>query len=125
MKNFKSFGKKVTVVTTSVVAPNSPAASGDPCIVGRLPGVACEAGVTGGSTIISVEGVYNLAVNSVHNGLSIGETVFIDPSTGVLSDDFADVPFGTALGVVAAGATGTLIDIRLMGATPSATGANS
>jgi hypothetical protein len=65
-----------------------------------------------------------LSVQSIHNGLSLGETVFIDPSTGVLSDDLTDVPFGVALGTVSAGAT-TSIPVRLFGATPGATGANS
>jgi hypothetical protein len=50
--------------------------------------------------------------------------VYIDPTSAVVSDDFNDVPFGVALGTVSSGAT-TTIPVKLFGATPGATGANS
>lgn len=124
MINFVQQGDRVTLLSSAVVAPNSPAKSGDPVVAGRLAGVAYTDGVSGGNTTFALKGVYNLAVTPVHNGVSVGETVFIDPSTGVLSDDFNDVPFGTALDA-ASGTSTTTIRVRLFGATPSAAGANS
>ena len=124
MKNFVQPGKHLTLDTSACVAPNSPAKSGDPVVAGRVGGVASIDGVASGKTVIQVEGVFNLSVSSVHNGLSVGETVYIDPANAVLSDDLNDVPYGIALGVVAMGTTAA-IDVRLFGATPGASGANS
>lgn len=124
MKNFDSIGRNVTVPTNSLVGPNSPPKSGDPVVAGRLAGVMNFDGVAGDNAVVSVEGVYKLSCSSVHNGLSVGETVFIDNSTGALSDDFDDTPFGTALDAVGAASTAT-IRVRLFGATPGAIGANS
>lgn len=124
MKNFDSPGRNVTIPTNSLVGPNNPPKSGDPVVAGRLVGVMNYDGVAGDNSVVSTKGVYNLSVASIHNGLSVGETVFIDPSTAVLSDDFTDVPYGTALDPVASLAT-TKIRVRLFGATPGATGANS
>ncbi len=99
--------------------------SGDPVVIGRVVGVSnMDALQSGDTIIISTRGVYALAVKSIHNGLSVGETVYIDPSTAVLSDDQTAVPFGVALGTVSMGAT-TTINVKLFGATPGATGANS
>lgn len=124
MKNFDSEGNIITLAVSSIVAPNNPPKSGDPCVAGRLAGVACKDGVTGDNLPIAVKGVYKLSCSTVHNGLSVGETVYIDPASAVLSDDQADVPFGIALETVAMGAT-TTIKIRLFGGTPGATGAGS
>lgn len=99
--------------------------SGDPVVLGRLVGVsASSAAATTDLIAIDTEGVHDLSVTSVHNGISLGETIFIDPASAVLSDDSSDVPFGVAYEAIAGANTDT-INVRLFGATPGATGANS
>lgn len=99
--------------------------SGDPVVCGRLVGVANNDALTSADTIVvSTRGVYNLAVECQHHSITVGETVYINPSTGVLSDDITQVPFGLALGTVPSGTTAT-IPVKLFGATPGAIGADS
>lgn len=125
MKTFDSIGDNVTLAITAVVAPNSPPKSGDPCVAGRLVGIANFDGVSGGNIVLSTRGIFKVSCTTVHNGLSVGETVYIDPSTGVVSDDSADVPFGLALEAVSVGTGTATIKVKLFGATPGASGANS
>lgn len=125
MKNFDSIGDNITLAITAVVAPNSPPKSGDPCVAGRLVGVANFDGVSGGNIVISTRGVVKISVSTVHNGISVGETVYIDPSTAVVSDDSADVPYGLALEAISVGTGTATIKVKLFGATPGAAGANS
>lgn len=99
--------------------------SGDPVVIGRLVGVAStSAAATTDLVAIDTEGVHDLSVTSTHNGISIGETVYIDPAAATLSDDSSDVPFGVAYEAIS-GNTPDTINVRLFGATPGATGANS
>jgi len=124
MKVFDSFGDNITFLVANVTAPNSPPKSGDVCVVGRFVGISNADGVTGGSVVLSLRGVYNLPVAPIHNGLSIGETVYANPTTAVLSDDSNGVPAGTAVDA-APGNTAATIRVRLFGATHGASGANS
>lgn len=131
MKNFVQDGDRLTFPKSILVGPNNPILSGDPVVVGRLAGVAAADAVpaTGGiandlNVVVQVRGVFTLAVQSLHNNVTPGESVYIDPVTGVVSDDFTDVPFGVVLDQVNSGAT-TSVRVRLFGATPGATGAGS
>ena len=130
MKNYVQEGDRVTIAAASLVGPQSPIKSGDPVVVGRLAGVANADAVPGsqifadGNVVVSLKGVYNLAVASTHHTISIGSTVYIDPSSGVVSDDLTDVPFGVVLDAVTQYAT-TTVRVRLFGATPGAIGADS
>lgn len=100
--------------------------AGDPVLVGRLCGVANTDAIQNTDTVVvSTRGVYTFPVKSqYHTGITVGETVYIDPSTAVLSDNDAGVPFGIALGTVALGAT-TVIAVKLFGQTNGVIGANS
>jgi len=125
VKNFVQRGDNVSFLNSQLIAPQALAKSGDPVVVGRLCGVANGDALSATDTVvITTRGVFNLLVSTIHNGLSLGETVFIDPVTALLTDDFADVPFGVALGTVPVG-TPTTIPIRLFGATPGAIGFGS
>lgn len=125
MINFDSPGDRVTVPVASCVAPNSPPKSSDPVVCGRLAGVNNYDGVTGDSIVLSLKGVYKCPVLSQHHtGIVVGETVYIDPTTAVLSDNDGGIPFGTALDPVALAAT-TTIRVRLFGATPGQLGGNA
>jgi len=129
MKNSVQDGKVLTFTESLLVHPSHSDGfvdAGDPVIVGRIVGVAYEnAAAATDSVNVQTEGVFDLSVSSIHNGISVGETVYIDPSTAALSDDLNDVPYGVALETVAGGGTDT-INVKLFGATPgTAGGANS
>lgn len=130
MKNYVQEGDRVTIAAASLVGPNNPIKSGDPVVVGRLAGVANADAVPGNqmfndsNVVVSVKGVYTISVASTHHNITIGSTVYINPSTGVVSDDLAQVPFGVVLDQVNQYAT-TSVRVRLFGATPGAAGADS
>jgi predicted RecA/RadA family phage recombinase len=128
MKNFVQTGDDLTFLASELVHPtNSPdyPNAGDPVVCGRVVGVVHEtAAASTDSVVVATRGVFTLTVASVHNGIAKGETVYIDPSTAVVSDDLNDVPFGVALGTVAAGDS-KAIPVKLFGCTPGASGANS
>jgi|SRR5581483_3508158 len=108
-----------------IATPINLVEGGDPVVCGRIVGVADRDALKSTDLItVYVRGIFNLSVSSVHNGISKGETIYIDPVTAALSDDFNDVPFGHALQAVGAGTTAT-IQVRLLGATPGAIGADS
>jgi predicted RecA/RadA family phage recombinase len=117
MKVFDSFGDNLTIPVSSLVAPNSPPKSGDPCVCGRIAGVANADGAVGGSVVVSTRGVYNLSVTSVDGAIAVGATLYINITTAVISDDLDGgvVPFGVALDAVASG-THT-IRVKLFGQT--------
>lgn len=125
--NFVQPGDVLTITESDLVHPTHTDGlvdSGDPVVMGRIPGVAqVSAAATTDPIAVSTKGVYDLLVTVVHNGISKGETVFIDPSAGTLSDDFADVPFGLALEAIASGSD--TINVKLLPGTASAVGANS
>lgn len=133
MKNFVQNGDRITFAKTALTGPNSPIKSGDPVVLttGRLAGVAVADAVPAssgpaddGNVVVQLVGVFQLSVVSTHHAIAAGQTVYIDNSTGVVSDDLADVPFGVALDAVSQYAT-TSIRVRLFGATPGAAGADS
>lgn len=87
------------------------ALSGDPCLLGNIPGVALIDAVSGVTTI-DTEGVYNLSVHSIDGAIAAGDIVYYVPgNTPKLSDDVdgASVKrFGYALAAVGNGATATI-----------------
>lgn len=130
MKNYDAPGKDIAITESLLVHPTHTDGlvdSGDPVVVGRLVGVAAtSAAATTDKIAISTVGVYKLSVTGSHNGIGFGETVFIDPAAGTLSDDLTDVPFGVSVDETTITPTGTAtIAIRLFGATPGAVGAGS
>lgn len=130
MKNFVQDGDRVTFAASALVGPNNPILSGDPVVAGRLAGVAvADAAPTAGiyndaNVVVLLKGVVTLTVVSIHHAISIGSTVYIDPATGVVSDDLTDVPFGVVLDAVAQYGS-TAVRVKLFGCTPGAVGADS
>lgn len=129
--NFVQQGDRVTLLASGVVGPNSPIKSGDPIVQGRLAGVAVADATPGsagpyndGNVVMETRGVFTISVVSTHHNITIGSTVYIDPSSGVVSDDLTDVPFGVVLAQVNQYAT-TKVAVKLFGATPGAVGADS
>lgn len=130
MQTYIQPGKNISITESLLVHPSHTDGlvnSGDPVLVGRLVGVAAtDAAATTDKIAIETEGVHKLSVSSIHNGVNFGETVFIDPSTAVLSDDFTDVPYAICVDEtgITGGATGSIL-VRLFGGTPGAVGFGS
>lgn len=143
MKNFIQNGSKIAFAASAVVTPNNAAVpynaatagsgplSGEPGVIGRIVGVVNANSVNGsagpyndGNTVLETAGIFNLAVLSTHHAIAVGSTVYINATTGVVSDDYTQVPFGCVCDAVAQYAT-TTVRVKLFGATPGAIGADS
>lgn len=156
MKNFYSTGDNLMFLAQQIVAPQHASGDtytqlvgpgegattpinlvedGDPCVVGRIVGVAnMDAIFAADEIIISTRGVFSLAVKANYGaGIHYGETVYIDPVAATLSDNSAGIPFGcvvlanggTAAGqdaiAVPVGSTSTVL-VKLFGQTPDSNG---
>jgi len=152
VKNFVQTGDNLSFVASSIVAPSHASGdtytnlvgageglstpinlveSGDPVVIGRIVGVANNDALTSAdSIVVSTRGVYALAVQAKYGaGIHDGETVYINPTTAVLSDDSTGVPFGCVVSagggiVIPVGSTLT-VNVKLFGQTPGATGFGS
>lgn len=91
-------------------APTTPA-SGDPVLIGSLPGVAETDEQSDGKTSVKLNGTAKLPVKgetTTNAAVSAGDIVYYD--AGVINKDSTNgVRFGYALGAVASGATTTIL----------------
>jgi hypothetical protein len=143
MKNFVQLGSRITFSAASVVTANnntnpySGGASGDgplsgeAGVIGRIVGVVVANAIntTAGplddaNVVLETVGVFSLSVTSIHHAISVGSTVYINATTGVVSDDYTQVPYGCVCDAVSQYAT-TSVRVKLFGATPGAIGADS
>ncbi len=103
-------GDQLRVVCT---APTTPA-SGDPVLVGQLPGVALTDEDAEGYTTVKFNGVAELSVKgetTTNAAVAAGDIVYYDG--GVINKDSTNgVRFGYALGAVSSGAT-TKIRVKI------------
>lgn len=103
-------GRYLSLAATDPAIP----ASGDPCIVGILPGVSVTAERADGTTSIQTDGVFNLSVKGVITGpansaVAIGDLIYYNTAqTPKLSKDVGGVRFGYALGTITSGSTATI-----------------
>jgi len=85
--------------------------SGDPTVIGTIPGVCLTDTEGDGNVVLATAGVYDLAVHgedgSGDSAVAIGDIVYYDTDE-VNVDDANGVRFGYALEVVASGATTTI-----------------
>lgn len=98
-------------VPVSAVVPASPE-SGDAVLVGDMPAVALTSMWKNADNVdtitVRTNGAHHLEVAASDGALDWGETVYIDSSTGALSNNSGGVRFGFALGAVDSGATSTI-----------------
>ena len=100
-------------LSQAATQPATPA-SGDPVLVGQIPGVALTAERADGTTSIDTAGVYNLTVKGETNAdagsaVAIGDLIFYDAAdTPVLNKDTTGVRFGYALATLGSGVTGVI-----------------
>lgn len=106
-------GNFLSLAATDPATP----ASGDPVIVGQLPGVSLTAERADGTTSIQTTGAFDLAVKGVTtaaagSAVAVGDIIYyVAANTPKLSKAVGDagaVRFGYALGTVGSGATATI-----------------
>jgi predicted RecA/RadA family phage recombinase len=143
MKNFVQLGDRIAFAAANVVTINNVATaysasnaasgpkSGEAGLIGRVVGVVVADSVNGsagvvndGNVVLETRGVFQFSVTCTHHAMSVGSTCYIGTGTGVLNDDYTQVPFGVILDAVGSGAT-TSVRVKLFGATPGAIGADS
>jgi predicted RecA/RadA family phage recombinase len=95
--------------------------SGDPCVVGQIPGVALQNKDAANGVTVDTLGVYSLSVKGVglaaaNVAVAVGDIIYYVPGTtpklSKSSDGVGAVRYGYALGIVSSGATAN-IDVRL------------
>ncbi len=145
MKNFIQNGSRITFAASAVVTANNYAnpfsgavaadgpKSGEAGVIGRIVGVVVADSIAGAAgpyndsnVVLETVGVFNLAVKSIYHPITAGETIYIHPTTGLVSDDYTGdaVPYGCVCDAVAQYTTAT-VRVKLFGATPGSIGANS
>jgi predicted RecA/RadA family phage recombinase len=106
-------GRQLSLVCSDPATPSS----GDPVVVGQIPGVALTDERADGTTTVDMEGVFDLSVKGQEwNGTALaniavgaGDKLYYTAGrTPVLDRDNRGVYFGYALEAVAAGATTTI-----------------
>lgn len=93
-------GKYLSLVCTGPATP----ASGDPVLVGQMPGVATSAERADGTTPVDLgPSVYSLPVSAAAGAIAVGDKIYAAASTAALSNTNTGVPFGFALGAIPSG----------------------
>jgi predicted RecA/RadA family phage recombinase len=123
MKNFKQPGVNLTLTESLLVHPTHTDGlvnSGDPVVRGTIVGVATiDAAATTDGIPIKTDGVFDLSVTATNAGgnvaVAIGDRLYIDGASAVISKDSTKTPFGKALAAVTSGAT-AVIEVKVTGA---------
>ncbi len=103
-------GNRIEAACTQPATPSS----GDPVLIGQLPGVALIDEAADGKTVVQTDGVFNLSVEAANNttgsAVAVGDVIYYDAAATVKlnKDNVAGVRFGYALGTVTSGATATI-----------------
>lgn len=103
-------GRFISKAATSPATP----ASGDPVLVGQIPGVALINEETSGDVTLDTGGVYNLSVKGENNAgnspVAIGDILYFEAGQvpPINKDNVAGIRFGYALAVVPTGTTVTI-----------------
>jgi predicted RecA/RadA family phage recombinase len=108
-------GDQFTVPETVVDAPAT-VTSGAPVVLGQLPAVALTDPQTDSAGVdqvtVKTNGVYEFTVTGAAGAIAAGDLVYINTTTGALSNTNTGVRFGYALGAVA-NAASTPIDVKI------------
>lgn len=101
-------GEQISVACTDPATP----ASGDPVLLGQLPGVALIAETADGNTTVKTNGVATLSVKGTSGSnaaIAAGDILYyVTANTPKLSVTTSGVRFGYALEAVNSGATATI-----------------
>lgn len=113
MKNYVSEGRFINAACTSPATPKS----GDPVLIGAIPGVAVtdegDGGNATGETTVCTSGIFNLPVEgtdgSANAAITAGALIYYKSTANpVLNLDDSGVAFGYALEAVDSGDTATI-----------------
>ena len=109
MKNYPQEGNAITVTVTHPTTP----ASGDPCRLGELVGVAADNEAADGKTVVMFSGVVDISVKGVdgagNSAVAVGDRLYyVDADTPPVSKKNTGRPVGFALEAVTSGATDTI-----------------
>lgn len=112
-------GSMLTLNEANVVAPSNPPTVGQAAVCGGIVGVVVTA-PTGNNEdlVLQTSGIFSQPVKA-HDGtttaaVSVGELLYINATTAVISVDTDDVPFGYALSALSGSATASNICIKLI-----------
>lgn len=102
-------GEQLSLVCTDPTTP----VSGDPVLVGQIPGVALTDERADGTTSVDTEGVFRLSVKGVNGSgntaVAAGDIVYyVSADTPKLSAKATGVRFGYALDAITSGSTSTI-----------------
>lgn len=99
-------------VTVGAGANGSAGKSGDPCLIGKIPGVLLGDAAADGTGIVEIDGIFSLSVKGTDGSnaaIAYGALIyFVAANTPPLSATASGVPFGHVLQGVASGATSTV-----------------
>lgn len=111
----REIGRELVLAPTS--APSTTALSGDPVVVGQMPGVALndasDTVANGGTTTIQFDGVFDLSVKAIdgsgNSAVAAGDVLYyVAADTPRLSKKNTGVRFGYATAAITAGSTATI-----------------
>lgn len=103
-------GTQFAAVCSEPTTPNS----GDPVLVGQIPGVALTDEQADGTTTIQTDGVFELSVKgetTTNAAIAVGDILYYDAAATphkLNKDNTNGVRFGYALEALASGATSTI-----------------
>lgn len=100
-------GDQLYVACTQPADPNS----GDPVLVGQLPGVALTDEQPDGLTTVKFNGTALLAVDAEASAVAVGDVLYYDAADAnkLNNASSGNVRFGVALGTVTNGALATIL----------------
>lgn len=102
-------GRHLPVVCSFPATP----ASGDPVLVGSIPGVAVINERADGITTVDFGGVYTLPVTAAAGAIAVGAPLYASQASPVvISNTNTGIPFGFALQALGNGVTGN-INVRI------------
>jgi Uncharacterized conserved protein (DUF2190) len=117
MKNQSQDGRVLTFLDSQLTKPSHTDGfthAGDPVVVGVIVGVAYNSAAASTDKVdVATEGVFSVSVLAKHAGgvndaVAVGDQLYIDGSTAVVSKDATKTPFGQANGTVGAGSTAAI-----------------
>lgn len=104
-----------TLPPSGITAQNkagSAGKSGDPVLIGQIPGVLMNDADALGNGVMQKDGIFNLSVKGENNvgnaAITLGARLYLDSAKTVLNADNTKVFFGYALAGVGSGATTTI-----------------
>lgn len=104
-------GRQLSLACTQPASPKS----GDPVLVGQIPGVALTDERADGTTSVDTQGVFDLVVEgkdaaNANTAVAAGDIVFYDSANTIKlnKDGTNGVRFGYALEALSSGASGTI-----------------